>query len=126
MLATQDIFCASGFPEGAFRTLFLSETDTMQLIEDFRTTAVTLTRSDYVGSRVAAVAGKVIKKAVLELGGSDPFIVLEDADLNAKASLNPLALALPLVLTGGILFVLFPAMGIVLLLAAAMAVLWGI
>ncbi len=82
-LATEDIFCTSGFPEGVFRTLFLSETDTMRLIEDFRIAAVTLTGSDHTGSQVAAVAGKVIKKAVLELGGSDPFIVLEDADLDA-------------------------------------------
>jgi acyl-CoA reductase-like NAD-dependent aldehyde dehydrogenase len=82
-LATQDIFRTSGFPEGVFRTLFLSETDTVRLIEDLRIAAVTLTGSDRAGSQVAAVAGKGVKKAVLELGGSDPFIVLEDADLDA-------------------------------------------
>src|SRR5713101_4721449 len=82
-LATEDIFRTSGFPEGVFHTLFLSETDTRRLIKDLRIAAVTLTGGDCAGSQVATVAGKGVKKAVLELGGSDPFIVLEDADLDA-------------------------------------------
>lgn len=84
-LAVEEIFRVSGFPEGVFRTVFISEPDAMRLIEDPRIAAVTLTGSDRAGSQVAAVAGKVIKKAVLELGGSDPFIVLKDADLDAAA-----------------------------------------
>ena len=82
-LAAEEIFRSSGFPEGVFRTVFVSESDTIRLIEDPRIAAITLTGSDRASSQVAAVAGKVVKKAVLELGGSDPFIVLEDADLDA-------------------------------------------
>lgn len=82
-LAAEDVFRSSGFPDGVFRTLFIAEADTIRLIEDSRVAAVTLTGSDRAGSQVAAIAGKVIKKTVLELGGSDPFIVLDDADLAA-------------------------------------------
>ncbi|MGE0821213.1 MAG: NAD-dependent succinate-semialdehyde dehydrogenase [Candidatus Binatia bacterium] len=81
-LATEEIFRDSGFPEGVFRTVFVSEPNAMLLIKDPRIAAVTLTGSDGAGSQVAAVAGQMIKKTVLELGGSDPFIVLADADLD--------------------------------------------
>ena len=82
-LATEEIFRLSGFPEGVFRVVFVSEVGAMRIIEDPYIAAVSLTGSDRAGSQVAAVAGKVIKKAVLELGGSDSFLVLEDADLDA-------------------------------------------
>lgn len=80
-LAIAEVFQRSGFPDGAFQTLLISGRAATQLIEDRRIVAVTLTGSDDTGSTVAAAAGRALKKTVLELGGSDPFIVLEDADL---------------------------------------------
>jgi succinate-semialdehyde dehydrogenase/glutarate-semialdehyde dehydrogenase len=85
-LAVANVFEASGFPKGAFQTLLLPGSGVTRLIEDPRITAVTLTGSDGAGSEVAAAAGRVIKKTVLELGGSDPFLVLEDADLEAAVA----------------------------------------
>jgi acyl-CoA reductase-like NAD-dependent aldehyde dehydrogenase len=85
-LAVAELFAASGFPKGAFQTLLLPGAAVTPLIEDPRISAVTLTGSDGAGSQVAAAAGRVIKKTVLELGGSDPFIVLEDADLDAAVA----------------------------------------
>jgi len=79
-LAIEDIFRRAGFPEGAFQT-FLIGVDAVQLvIEDPRVVAVTLTGSEGAGRSVAAIAGKQIKTTVLELGGSDPFIVMPSAD----------------------------------------------
>ncbi len=80
-LALEEIFRASGFPEGVFRTLLVSSGAVEGIINDPRIAAVTLTGSDVVGSLVARAAGEALKKTVLELGGSDAFIVLEDADL---------------------------------------------
>jgi len=80
-LAIEKIFIDSGFPEGAFQTLLIGARRAESVINDKRVVAVTLTGSELAGSQVAAVAGKVLKKSVLELGGSDPFIVLADADL---------------------------------------------
>ncbi len=81
-LAIEEVFKAAGFPNGVFRTLVLESKDVDQVIEDPRVVAVALTGSDTAGSKVAAKAGALLKKTVLELGGSDPFIVLEDADVD--------------------------------------------
>jgi len=80
-LAIEDVFKQAGFPKNVFRTLMIPSSRVEAVIRDKRVKAVTLTGSEPAGSRVAAIAGSEIKKTVLELGGSDPFIVLEDADL---------------------------------------------
>jgi len=82
-LALQEIFRRAGFPAGAFQTLLMSPKRVARVIADERVKAVTLTGSDLAGSQVAEQAGKHIKKTVMELGGSDPFIVLPSADLGA-------------------------------------------
>jgi len=82
-LALQEIFRRAGFPAGAFQALLLSSKRVARVIADERVKAVTLTGSDLAGSQVAEQAGKHIKKSVMELGGSDPFIVLPSADLDA-------------------------------------------
>jgi acyl-CoA reductase-like NAD-dependent aldehyde dehydrogenase len=81
--AIEEVFRASGFPNGAFSSLLIPGAAATRLIEDRRIVAVTLTGSDPAGRMVAEAAGRALKKTVLELGGSDPFIVLEDADLRA-------------------------------------------
>jgi acyl-CoA reductase-like NAD-dependent aldehyde dehydrogenase len=86
-LAIERVFQESGFPQGAFRTLLIGGNAVEGVIGDPRITAVTLTGSDETGSKVAAAAGRVLKKTVLELGGSDAFIVLEDADLEGAAQM---------------------------------------
>ena len=82
-LALQEIFRRAGFPAGAFQTLLMSPKRVARVIADDRVKAITLTGSDLAGSKVAEQAGKHIKKTVMELGGSDPFIVLPSADLDA-------------------------------------------
>ena len=80
-LALEEAFAAAGFPENTLRTLMITAAQAETVIADHRITAVTLTGSAAAGRKVAAIAGQHLKKCVLELGGSDPFIVLEDADL---------------------------------------------
>jgi len=82
-LAIEEIFVSAGFPAAAFQTLMIPGSEAGSLIEDHRISAVTLTGSEAAGSDTAARAGRALKKTVLELGGSDPFIVLADADLEA-------------------------------------------
>ncbi len=81
-LALQLLFDKAGFPAGILQTLFASNEQISELIKNPSVAAVTLTGSNKAGSEVAALAGKAIKPIVLELGGSDPFIVCEDAQLN--------------------------------------------
>ena len=81
-LAIEEILAQAGFPKSIFRTLLIGSKQVKAVIEHPLVRAVTLTGSTPAGKAVAAQAGAVIKKAVLELGGSDPYIVLEDADLN--------------------------------------------
>jgi succinate-semialdehyde dehydrogenase/glutarate-semialdehyde dehydrogenase len=84
-LAIQDIFRRAGLPEGCFQTLLIETDRVRRVIEDPRIVAATLTGSTAAGSHVASVAGKQIKKTVLELGGSDAFIVMPSADLDLAA-----------------------------------------
>lgn len=81
-LAIEKIFVDAGFPQGVFRTLMISAGQVKGVIEDGRVHAVTLTGSESAGRQVAAAAGASLKKSVLELGGSDAFVVLADADLD--------------------------------------------
>ncbi|HTK88784.1 MAG TPA: NAD-dependent succinate-semialdehyde dehydrogenase [Verrucomicrobiae bacterium] len=80
-LQIEDVLRQAGFPPALFRTVLLEAAAVSPLIADRRIAAVTLTGSDVVGAKVGAQAGHELKKTVLELGGSDPFIVLGDADL---------------------------------------------
>ena len=84
-LAIEQVMREAGFPDGLFRTLLISSRQVDPIIEDTRVRMVTLTGSDAAGRQVAATAGRCLKKTVLELGGSDPYIVLPDADLDLAA-----------------------------------------
>ena len=90
-LAIEEVFHKAGLPEGVFRSLLVSGENALSLIADPRVAAVTLTGSDATGSKIAEASGKVLKPAVLELGGSDPFIVLEDADVDRAATVATMA-----------------------------------
>jgi len=85
-LAIEEAFRDAGFPQGLLRTVLVSGSATEPMIADERIRAVTLTGSSDTGSRIAELAGRALKKTVLELGGSDPFIVLGDADLQLAAT----------------------------------------
>ncbi|MUG95491.1 aldehyde dehydrogenase family protein [Scytonema sp. UIC 10036] len=85
-LAIEEIIRRAGFPEGVFQTLLIGASKVASLMADERIKAATLTGSEPAGASLAAASGTQIKKTVLELGGSDPFIVLESADLEAAAT----------------------------------------
>jgi succinate-semialdehyde dehydrogenase/glutarate-semialdehyde dehydrogenase len=84
-LQIEEVFHRAGFPDGLFRSVLVDSSAVKGLIADPRIAAVTLTGSERAGRAVAEQAGRVIKKTVLELGGSDPFIVLADADVDRAA-----------------------------------------
>jgi len=85
-LAIEDIFTRAGFPQGAFQALLIGSGAVRQILEDPRVMAATLTGSEPAGRSVAAISGQQIKKTVLELGGSDAFIVMPSADLDQAAA----------------------------------------
>jgi succinate-semialdehyde dehydrogenase/glutarate-semialdehyde dehydrogenase len=84
-LAIEDVFNKAGFPSNTFKTLLIGSSLVDEVIKHPKVAAVTLTGSDLAGRKVAESAGKNLKKSVLELGGSDPFIVLADANIEAAA-----------------------------------------
>jgi succinate-semialdehyde dehydrogenase/glutarate-semialdehyde dehydrogenase len=84
-LLLEEIFRTAGFPEGVFQSLLIDNRQIETILQSDIVQGVALTGSEFAGSQVASIAGKNIKKAVLELGGSDPFIVLADADLENAA-----------------------------------------
>jgi succinate-semialdehyde dehydrogenase / glutarate-semialdehyde dehydrogenase len=85
-LAIQGLFTEAGFPPGCFQSLLIDGPRATALLDDPRVKGVSLTGSEKAGANVAAAAGKNLKKSLLELGGSDPFIVLQDADLPLAAA----------------------------------------
>ncbi|HJD85283.1 NADP-dependent succinic semialdehyde dehydrogenase [Kitasatospora aureofaciens] len=85
-LAIEELFQRAGFPEGCFQTLLIGSDAVEDVIRDRRVAAVTLTGSEPAGRAVAAAAADEVKKAVLELGGSDPYVVLPSADLEAAVA----------------------------------------
>jgi succinate-semialdehyde dehydrogenase/glutarate-semialdehyde dehydrogenase len=85
-LAIEDIFRRAGFNEGAFQALLIGSDEVQRVLEDPRVAAATLTGSEPAGRSVAGITGKQIKKTVLELGGSDPFIVMPSADLETAVA----------------------------------------
>jgi succinate-semialdehyde dehydrogenase/glutarate-semialdehyde dehydrogenase len=90
-LYMQDLFTRAGFPAGTFQTLLVGSARIEAILRDPRVAAATLTGSGPAGSSVAAIAGSEIKKVVLELGGSDPFVVMPSADLHRAAEVAAVA-----------------------------------
>jgi succinate-semialdehyde dehydrogenase/glutarate-semialdehyde dehydrogenase len=90
-LFLEDLFSRAGFPDGAFQTLLIGSDLVERVLRDSRVMAATLTGSTPAGQAVARVAGEEIKKTVLELGGSDPFVVLPSADLDKAAEVAVVA-----------------------------------
>ncbi|PSP66096.1 NADP-dependent succinic semialdehyde dehydrogenase [Halobacteriales archaeon QS_1_69_70] len=89
--ALEEVFREAGYPEGVFQTLLIESDQVEDVLADDRVRAATLTGSGPAGRAVAETAGANLKKTVLELGGSDPFVVLEDADLDAAVDTGVLA-----------------------------------
>jgi succinate-semialdehyde dehydrogenase/glutarate-semialdehyde dehydrogenase len=87
-LVIEDVFHRAGYPDGVFQTLLVGSRQVAGIIADDRVKAVTLTGSDAAGRSVAEAAGHALKKTVLELGGSDPFIVLPSADLRRASEVG--------------------------------------
>jgi succinate-semialdehyde dehydrogenase / glutarate-semialdehyde dehydrogenase len=90
-LFMQDLFARAGFPEGTFQTLLVGSKRVEPILRDSRVVAATLTGSGPAGQSVASIAGSEIKKVVLELGGSDPFVVMPSADLQSAAEVAAVA-----------------------------------
>ncbi len=90
-MAIQQIFNMAGFPSGVMTSLLVSSRQIQPIIEDDRINIVTLIGSENAGRKVGAVAGNAIKKTIMELGGNDPFIVLEDANIKEAAKQASLA-----------------------------------
>jgi len=90
-LYIEDIFKRAGFPDGAFRALLISGSKVERILRDDRIKAATLTGSEPAGASVASICGEEIKPTVLELGGSDPFIVMPSADLEKAVSTATIA-----------------------------------
>ncbi len=86
-LAIETIFKEAGFPDGLFRTLLITSTTALSLIESPHISGVTLTGSTTAGRSVGAKAGQFLKKCVLELGGSDPYVILDDANFEEAATI---------------------------------------
>ena len=84
-LAIEEVFHLAGFPENLFRTILVPSSQMEEVIKNEKVKAVTLTGSVPAGKSVAKTAGSVLKKTVMELGGSDPYVILEDADLEMAA-----------------------------------------
>ncbi|MBW3523004.1 aldehyde dehydrogenase family protein [Chryseobacterium sp. NKUCC03_KSP] len=89
--AIEKVFIEAGFPKGVFQNLEVGHGEVKEILEHRAVKGVSLTGSEKAGAEVASTAGKNIKKSLLELGGSDAFIVLEDADLNEAARVGALA-----------------------------------
>lgn len=85
-LAIENVLTEAGFPAGAFQTLLIGASQVAKVVADDRVRAATLTGSEHAGMSLAACAGKSLKKTVLELGGSDPFIVMDSANLEAAVN----------------------------------------
>jgi succinate-semialdehyde dehydrogenase/glutarate-semialdehyde dehydrogenase len=90
-LFLEELFRRAGFPDGAFQTLLIGSDQVERVLTDPRVRAATLTGSEGAGRAVAEIAGRVIKKTVLELGGSDPFVVMPSADLEKAAQVATVA-----------------------------------
>jgi len=87
-IAIENVFIEAGFPANIFRSLIIGSAKVEAVIANPNVRAVTLTGSEFAGSQVAAAAGKYLKKSVLELGGSDPCIILEDAELDEAVKIG--------------------------------------
>jgi succinate-semialdehyde dehydrogenase/glutarate-semialdehyde dehydrogenase len=90
-LAIEEVFREAGFPEDLFRTLLIPGRDVAAIIEDPNVAAVTLTGSVGAGRQVAEAAGRALKKVVLELGGADAYLILDDADIEKAAAVSATA-----------------------------------